>query len=92
MENPSLKTRIFKATISSNTSVGSNREVRVETQNFKRKIKRKNPSRNPDLKKIKDKMENPSLKTRIFKATIGSNTSVGSKRKSESEPGTSNER
>ena len=50
MENPSLKTQIFKAMIGSNMSIGSKRKSRVGTQNFKRNIKGKNLSQNLDLK------------------------------------------
>ena len=91
MENSSLKTRIFKGTIGSKTSVESNRkfESELETSND---IKRENPSRNPDLQnKNKNKNGKPEFwKTRIFKGTISSNTSVESDRKFESELETRN--
>ena len=62
MENPSLKTRIFKATIGSQHERWIQKEVRVGTQNFKRNIKGKNPSRNPDLKNKRIKW-----KTQVWK-------------------------
>ena len=41
MENPSLKTQIFKAMIGSNMSIWIQKEVWVGTRNFKRNIKGK---------------------------------------------------
>ena len=84
------KTRIFKGTIGSNTSVESYRkfESELETSND---IKRGNPSRNPDLQNNNKNGKPEFWKTRIFKGKIGSNTSVESDRKFESELETSND-